>query len=482
MTGISKETTNRASGRFIVGLVLASGALTVTYVVSERGDRGTPATAGVLVGAVVCIALGRRSILAAVFCALVTLEFFVAPVLAQIGSDEPRVAPETVYIWLLAVAAGAMMGATRPRSTLRLANSNNGPIRWFALGVVCLMAAQAYLVLSGDQGYAAQIQGAGAPPSFLGTLSNVASVGVLAVCAMWQPGSISRSAVGALLVGEIALLVATGFRASAPVFVLSFIIVVVVAQRQHLRAVGSGKLAAVAVGLAVVIVGSFTVAAHLKTEAAVAQMGRTDIDFVWTADAVLPQLGQRLDLGPAFWESSAYFSAVETPPDVFSWSNQLIALIPRIFWPDKPIMDWGRQVTFYIYGCGQSIEFNNFHSRGRNREQRPLRRTDHWYRNRHWVESNRAARSCRSCRPHWLYCACHFRGRALLAGAAPWTNSRCWFTGAGRSVLSMACRGHDVGPLELAAECITNAAVQSCARRVDVRCVPMRRCPTARKR
>jgi hypothetical protein len=349
LTGIPKETTNRASGRFIVGLVLASGALTVTYVVSERGDRGTPAIAGVLVGAVVCIALGRRSILAAVFCALVTLEFFVAPVLAQIGSDEPRVAPETVYMWLLAVAAGAMMGATRPRSTLRLANSNNGPIRWFALAVVCLMGAQAYLVLSGDQGYAAQIQGVGAPPSFLGTLSNVASVGVLAVCAMWQPGSISRSAVGALVVGEIALLVATGFRGSAPVFILAFIIVVVVAQRQHLRAVGFGKLAAVAVGLAVVIVGSFTVAAHLKTEAAVAQMGRTDIDFVWTADAVLPQLGQRLDLGPAFWDSSAYFSAVETP-DVFSWSNQLIALIPRIFWHDKPIMDWGRQVTFYIYG------------------------------------------------------------------------------------------------------------------------------------
>lgn len=351
LTNVSTETASRASGRFVAGLVLASAAIIVTHLVSERGDHGTPATAGILVGAATCIALGRRSILAAVFCALVTLYFFVAPVLAQIGSDEPRAAPTTAYIWLLAVAAGAMLGARRPpRSTVRQANSINDPLRWFVLGVVGLMGVQAYLVLSGGQGYAAQLRsGLNAPASILGTLSGVAPLGVLAICAMWQPGSISRAAVGALLVGETALLVATGFRGPAPVFVTAFIIVVLVAQAENLRAMGTGKLAAIATGLIIAMVGSFSAAANLKSAAVFAQWGRGDINFTWTADNMLSQLGQRLDSGPPFWQSSAYSSVVGTPGS-FSWSNQLVALIPRIFWRDKPIMDYGQLVTSDIYG------------------------------------------------------------------------------------------------------------------------------------
>lgn len=347
---MSAVAANRTSGRFIVGLMLASGALLVTHFVSERGDGGTQAAVGVLVGVAVCIALGRRSVLAAVFCALVTLEFFVAPMLAQIGSDEPRRPPETAYIWLLAVAAGAMLSARRPGSAVRPANSVSGPFPWFALAVVGLIAVQAYLLLSGDQGYAAQLRsGLNTPPGILGSLSAVAPAGVLAVCAMWRPGSISRFAVGALVVGEVALLVISGFRAVAPVFIASLVVVVVVAQSESLRALGSGKLATIAGVLIITIVGSFTAAANLKFAAAFEKFGRSDFAFVITGDDAVSQLGQRIDLGPPFWQSSAYISAIETP-GVFSWSNQLVALVPRIFWPDKPVIDYGQRVTSDIYG------------------------------------------------------------------------------------------------------------------------------------
>jgi hypothetical protein len=322
----------------------------MAHVVSERGDQGAPVIAGVLGGAAICISLGRRSILAAVFCALVTLEFFVAPLLAQIGSDESREPPATAYIWMLAVAAGAMLGARRPKSAIPSTNSINGPFPWFALAVVGLMGAQAYLLLSGDQGYAAQLRsGLNTPPGLFGSLSAVAPVGVLALCAMWRPRSISRLAVGVLLAGEIALLAISGFRGVAPVFIASFIVVMVVAKAENLRAMGSAKLASIAVVLIVTIVGTFTAAGNLKFAAAFAKWGRTDFAFVITADDVLSQLGQRLDLGPPFWQSSAYISAIDTP-GLFSWSNQFLVLIPRIFWRDKPIVDYGQRVTSDIYG------------------------------------------------------------------------------------------------------------------------------------
>jgi hypothetical protein len=212
------------------------------------------------------------------------------------------------------------------------------------------MCAQAYLLHAGILGYSAQINsGLSTPTSILGSLSAVAPIGVLAVCAMWQPGSINRSALGALVVGETALLVATGFRGAAPTFVAALIIVVVVTRAENLRAMGSGKLAAIAAGLAIAAIGTFTAAAFLKDAAAMSKWGRTDAPIVWTADEFLPQLGQRLDLGPPFKMSLAYSGAVEEP-GVFSWSNQSVALFPRIFWRDKPIVGYPQFVTSEIYG------------------------------------------------------------------------------------------------------------------------------------
>jgi hypothetical protein len=113
---------------------------------------------------------------------------------------------------------------------------------------------------------------------------------------------------------------------------------------------GPGRVAAIAaVVLPVVIAGTFIAAANLKFEAAAAKWGRTHYDFEITADGFFAQLGQRLDLSTAFWQGEAYISEIEKP-GVFSWSNQFVALIPRIFWRDKPIIDYGQRVTSDIYG------------------------------------------------------------------------------------------------------------------------------------
>src|SRR6185437_181691 len=100
--------------------------------------------------------------------------------------------------------------------------------------------------------------------------------------------------------------------------------------------------------LIITIVGSFNAAADIKDAAATSKWGRSDFAFVISDDDALSQLGDRMDLGPPFWQSSAYISAIETPGSL-SWSNQLVALIPRVFWPDKPVMDYGQRVTSEIY-------------------------------------------------------------------------------------------------------------------------------------
>ncbi|PZS30464.1 MAG: hypothetical protein DLM58_13665 [Pseudonocardiales bacterium] len=75
-------------------------------------------------------------------------------------------------------------------------------------------------------------------------------------------------------------------------------------------------------------------------------------------DVSLTDVATRVDLGSPLQQALAYRHDHNTQVAV-AWPTQVQAGIPRIFWPGKPIVDYGQQVSVAVYGLryGESSSF-----------------------------------------------------------------------------------------------------------------------------
>jgi hypothetical protein len=66
-------------------------------------------------------------------------------------------------------------------------------------------------------------------------------------------------------------------------------------------------------------------------------------------DQALPVVATRLDHGVAL-QAAIQFQDNVSVQEAVSWTFQIESLIPRSFWPDKPVIDYGRRVSVAVFG------------------------------------------------------------------------------------------------------------------------------------
>jgi hypothetical protein len=267
-----------------------------------------------------------------------------------LGNTVSAVAVSTVMAWSWAIAAGAFFGSVRPARRRPTALTAHPAWPHVTL-VVSFQAIQAYLVLTGQSGYAAQLaSGMLNPMGMLGALSAASPVITLVlVFACLATGRMTGLAI-ALAITEAGILTASGLRGAGIVFVFAVLIgsLVVLPQdspwRRPKRLLATGLAALVLAGT------MFTLAAAVKNQAAEEAGLVSSGSQLVTADNVVESVTARMDLS-SYLERGIQYRDVEIALDAISLDDQARAAIPRFLWPEKPQVDYGHRVASVFFGA-----------------------------------------------------------------------------------------------------------------------------------
>lgn len=309
------------------------------------GFRGTLL---MLVPAALAILAWQTSVLAACYLAQVTAYFGVTSWLMDGTATD--LAVSTVLSWSLAIAAGALMSAALPVRHHAARQEGSHPTWPHVTVVGALQFIQAYLVLTQQSGYSAQINlGRLNPTGLLGILSAAAPVLTLTLLfACLVTRRHERLAIG-LTVLQAGILTASGLRGASVVFMLAVLVgslIVVPADSPWRR---RRRMALVGLSTLVLVATMFTLAAVVKSEAAeAAGLSSSGTQLVET-DTVVETVARRLDLS-SYLDTGLRFRGNDAALDAVALSNQVVVAIPRALWPDKPEGDYGQRVAAIFYG------------------------------------------------------------------------------------------------------------------------------------
>lgn len=296
----------------------------------------------------------RRSLLVCLYLAETAVFYGVTGVLSGAARSPELVA--LVSLWSVGLLLGTLITPTVPAPGRRRLSAPS----WvqFALAVV-LVAVQAVLVGGARLGFQAQVSsGTTTPTGLLGTLATAAPQVVLLVgiCAVSSGSRLVPA--GILGAVEILLLSATGFRGAGVAFVLAAAVagaLVLPADSPWRRA--RRLLVAVPVGL-FFVVASFVLAAQVRSSSA----GELGVSSSGTAlfglDQAVTVIGDRLDASPPLAQA-IYYQHDASVRRAVDWTTQLQSVVPRVLWPDKPAVDYGKDVAAAVYGVveGQSASY-----------------------------------------------------------------------------------------------------------------------------
>lgn len=291
-------------------------------------------------------AVWRSSVLAGLFLAQVAAGYGL-PLLTADHEPDPLVVA-AVVLWSSGLAVGVLVGRSpTTASTTRVW----GPPRWpqfvLASGLILL---QAYLTLSGRLGYEAQLStGMSAPVGLLSLLTTPTPV-ITVMLLVSALGSGKRvTAAATVVIAHAAVVSLSGFRGAVAVY---FIAAACAAWLTLPAASPWRRAPRVAIAfafLAVIAISGFVSGAHVRQDVAIEQRASSKGSKVFGWDEALPILSERLD------HTTPLQRAVELRDDstlqhAVSWSAQLEAFIPRFLWPEKPVVDYGQQVTAALHG------------------------------------------------------------------------------------------------------------------------------------
>lgn len=282
----------------------------------------------------------------------------IAFVLAPILGGQPIA--DMAHIWVLVAAwfVGWSSGqyiadAFPPRDNQRHRASLSLPWRQIPLIPVLILAVSALLVQGvllwrDEVGFVAQLRGF----SSTGPVAIFASVGPVSVATAYlvtrlRPSASTslRAFTFALAIGQALALAMTGFRGSAPLYLLTMWVVRKRWQANWPPNLQRLLLAALAI---VSITALFTLGSRTRAEDATVA-GRTSAGTEVAPLLALPQVVvARLDYYPpmdaALTRASSRAARVATAP-----TSQLVAFVPRTLWPEKPHIDYGQRVAHAFF-------------------------------------------------------------------------------------------------------------------------------------
>lgn len=305
-----------------------------------------------IVPGLLTLVVARSSLISAGHLFQITLYFGAASLI--LGSHwEPRLV-SAVLAWSLAVAVGTLLG--RPTVRRKSPASRLGP-RWphYAL---CggLIGLSAFLTLSAKTGYAAQIaSGLSTPTGILGTLAVASPIITLTLLlSSIGSGGRSRLAIG-LAVMQLIVLGLSGFRGAGAVLILSIILGAGLTLPHLSNWRGKSRLFVLLPVLLIITIFTIVLGASIKNTAA-AELGVSSSGTrLFTVDNASTTIASRLQLGSSL-DTAIKYRDVAKAKDAVSWEDQLRAAVPRLLWPDKPVVDYGQRVSVAMYGLtyGQS--------------------------------------------------------------------------------------------------------------------------------
>ncbi|MEH6820657.1 MAG: hypothetical protein V7706_12005 [Dietzia psychralcaliphila] len=282
---------------------------------------------------------------------LFVLGFFGGALLLNSPESYTGDAVRIVVTWVLSFSGSALLSL----SAIRYFNLARGPVvaprmtNAHVLVAFVLVAVQIALGVTGQLGYEAQVEtGLSTPLGLLGTIASLAQPWVLLCLAIAVRTGQSVFLASLAAVGQVIALSLQGFRGSSVHYMVWLLVVLwILASNRKLIASVGGRVLSVSVGVIVAISG-FWFATIARSDAAdrlgVASSGTQLLKGGWL-ETILSRIDMMsyLEVGVRAEESSLAQQAV-------SWSNYAFVLIPRAIFPEKPIVNYGQDVTTLIYG------------------------------------------------------------------------------------------------------------------------------------
>lgn len=277
--------------------------------------------------------------------------FLLFPALAEQPTAEAG-ATVVIGLFLLGFLAGARM-ASRSGSTpgrLWAAADRLAPLQSLLIIAAVGLIVRVALLATGQVGLQAQYS-SGSSES--GPLALLATTGAAAAAAaFWAirggqaPGRWRSLFALSLVLGHAVSLAFSGFRGAGPSYLILVWVIGGTVRRRATPSPWAFKRVLAATLLVVLGVGLFVVGAVVR-EGYAAAAGKTSAGTtgVPTLEAVIERLDGRsaFEVAYAHRDDSLAQRAVDPRP-------QLAAAIPRILYPDKPVVDYGSQVAYAFYG------------------------------------------------------------------------------------------------------------------------------------
>lgn len=324
----------------LAGLLAAICLVVVLY----QWNEWTP-TALFVIPIIVALAIGRYSLLAAVYVATMGVLFGLTAMI--LGSDPTPVVVPIVLLSCIAVGLGAVAVGTR----LRLPTVGTWPTPgWVHFVVVAfLIGLQAVQLLNGQSGLTAQLNGTSDSGSVVSLVVGAGSTMTLMLFLVCLAEGRHALLAAVLMAAQILVFSLGGSRGVGPLSLIS----IAVAASLVLPATSKWRskkrlLACLIIGL-VAGFGLFNLGAEAKDAATINAKGRIGNSFVFSPDETISKTAERLELNPPLEKAIAAQDDIAVQ-DALGWQNQVIAVVPRILWPEKPAIDYSQQVSVTVYG------------------------------------------------------------------------------------------------------------------------------------
>ncbi|MGY1681920.1 hypothetical protein [Geodermatophilus sp. SYSU D01176] len=267
-----------------------------------------------------------------------------------LGTTVSALAVSTVLAWSASIATGARIGMLVP-SRQRVAEPASPPSWPHVTAVVALQVVHAFLVVTDQAGYSAQLaHGRLNPAGLLGAMSTASPVITLVlVFTALATGHMARLAL-TLGASQATILTASGLRGAGILFVVALIIGSLVVLPEDSPWRHPRRILVAALTAAVLVGTMFTLAAVVKNRAASEAGFSSSGTQLVTSDTVVETVARRLDLS-SYLERALEYRDVDRALDAISLTDQARAVIPRFLWPDKPQVDYGPRVAQAFFGA-----------------------------------------------------------------------------------------------------------------------------------